>query len=543
VNLNALINAWTHGWRGFALAYAIIGVFMIGGLKQARANWRAYLLSPVLAVPTMVVSILVANALVWMLEHWGKIDFGRGEMVVTLAFFAVGGFVGGLYWANRGRPLQHGEKRGALVFDGTQAQRETRKFVKKSARNGWRPITLAGVALSPEDELKHTKLLGTTGTGKSTVIREALHAAIERGDRAVIADPDGGYLSRFYTPERGDVILNPFDARSRKWDLFAELRNRYDADELAEAFIPNNPRDPTWPNFGRTLFSSVVTQAHAAGIRDVSDLYRLLVAASQEELQVLLDGTAAAPLVRTGNEKVMEGARSTITTGVKSLAFIREQTTPAFSVREWIKTGKGVLFLPYQADQIASLRAQISIWMRLAIFQTMSLGEGDHRLWFAVDELDALGAINGLPDALARLRKFGGRCLLGLQSIAQASTNYGDGPAQTLIENTGNTLILRCSASEGGGTARYASKLIGDREVVRMVKSIGRSRGFGAQSGRDTENFSEQTATEAAVMASEIEQLPDRAGFVKVASQPGWMRVSFPVYELPKTADPFVPVG
>jgi hypothetical protein len=33
------------------------------------------------------------------------------------------------------------------------------------------------------------------GTGKSTAIREMLSAALARGDRAVIADPDGGYLS------------------------------------------------------------------------------------------------------------------------------------------------------------------------------------------------------------------------------------------------------------------------------------------------------------------------------------------------------------
>lgn len=86
-------------------------------------------------------------------------------------------------------------------------------------------------------------------------------------------------------------------------------------------------------------------------------------------------------------------------------------------MREWVKSGKGVLFLPYQADQIAALKSIISTWMRLAIFQTMSLGEGDRRLWFVVDELDALGAIDGLPDALARLRKFGGRCALGFQSV------------------------------------------------------------------------------------------------------------------------------
>ena len=36
----------------------------------------------------------------------------------------------------------------------------------------------------------------------------------------------------------------------------------------------------------------------------------------------------------------------------------------------------GVLFLPYQAEQIAALRLIISTWMRLAIFQTLSLGEG-----------------------------------------------------------------------------------------------------------------------------------------------------------------------
>jgi type IV secretory pathway TraG/TraD family ATPase VirD4 len=81
--------------------------------------------------------------------------------------------------------------------------------------------------------------------------------------------------------------------------------------------------------------------------------------------------------------------------------------------------GKGVLFLPYQADQIAAIRSIASTWVKLAIFQTMSLGEGDHHLCFAIDELDALGAIDGLPDALVRLRRFGARCLIGFQSIAQ----------------------------------------------------------------------------------------------------------------------------
>jgi hypothetical protein len=77
--------------------------------------------------------------------------------------------------------------------------------------------------VDPADETKHFKMIGTTGTGKSTAIRELLEGALARGDRAVIADPDCSYVDRFYDKSRGDVILNPFDSRAARWDLFAEM--------------------------------------------------------------------------------------------------------------------------------------------------------------------------------------------------------------------------------------------------------------------------------------------------------------------------------
>ena len=51
---------------------------------------------------------------------------------------------------------------------------------------------------------------------------------------------------------------------------------------------------------------------------------------------------------------------------------------------------------------------------------------------------------------------------------------------------------------------------------------------------------SEHRVTESAVMASEIEALPDRTGYLKFASEPVWMKVDFPVYDLPTGAKPFV---
>jgi type IV secretory pathway TraG/TraD family ATPase VirD4 len=172
------------------------------------------------------------------------------------------------------------------------------------------------------------------------------------------------------------------------------------------------------------------------------------------------------------------------------------------------------------------LRSLIATWLRLAIFETMSGAEGDLRLWFIVDELDALGNIDGLKDALARLRKFGGRCVLGLQSIAQVRGTYGDAEAQTIVENCGNTLILRCSASEHGGTAQFASRLIGKREIVRRETAVSRQAGSLRQWLAPSLTTRNEHVVEDAVMASEIEQLQDLQGYFKLASRPQWWRVT-----------------
>jgi type IV secretory pathway TraG/TraD family ATPase VirD4 len=391
-------------------------------------------------------------------------------------------------------------------------------------------VTLAGVPVAAEDETKHFKFIGTTGTGKSTAIREVLSTALARGDRAVIADPDGGYLNTFYDADRGDIILNPFDPDSMKWNLLAEIQSEYDVDQLARSLIPDNgDSDRSWSEYARTFFTAVVRQALMAGVRSDSKIYYLLRQATVQELKLLLANTPAGPFLEDGNERMFGSVRSVTSSAVRALEYITRQQGTPFCVREWVRQGAaghgggrgGVLFLPYKAGEIAALRSTISAWMRIAIFAAMDQGEGDQRLWFVVDELDALGEIDGLKDALARLRKFGGRTILGFQSIAQVSGTYGRGAADTIVENCGNTLILRCSASERGGTSEFASKLIGQREVMHTTKSRTRQPTHWMASTTTSEHLK----IEPAVMASEIERLPDLEGYLKFASIPDWRRV------------------
>jgi Type IV secretion-system coupling protein DNA-binding domain len=517
--------ALMQGWSGIGFVYAAVQAPMIAGLIRVRAQFHHYVMSPLVAAPLTVVAALGIAASNYGLAHLGLAGHSMVQLIAATGISAAIGYAGGMT-AARGEENDRHYRRGALLSDRPPAP--SSKARQHALDAG---ITLAGTPVPARDETKHFKLIGTTGTGKSTAIHEIMSSALSRGDRAVIADPDAGYLQRFYRPDRGDVVLNPFDRRSVKWDLFSEIKSDYDVEQLARALIPDHEgQDRSWRGYARTFFTAVTRQAHEAGTQDVDELYRLLVVADTGELRGLVRGTPAQPFLDEDNSRMFDSIRSVTSSAVGALQYVGRQTAQRFSVREWVREETpGVLFIPYKAGQIAALRSTISAWMRLAIFEAMDQdqprdvdsSDSNDRLWFVVDELDALGQIDGLKDALARLRKFGGRCVLGFQSIAQVSNTYGQGEAHTIVENCGNTLILRCSASEGGGTARFASQLIGDREVRHAT--VSRSR-------RTTEFFgsvthSEHLSVEPAVLPSQVEQLPDLTGYLKYASDPEWRRV------------------
>ena len=505
-------------WIAAPLTYALTVIGLIAGLRRGGISPGQGVLRAVLAgLPVTVGMWTLWSLVVNIAEAPGAPgQFDGLNTLLGLVFVPCTSALTGATWARRTKVAQPVE-RGTVIID----DREREPQAPKSGE-----LTLAGRLIPQADETKHFKIIGTTGTGKSTAIRELLTRAIERGDRAVIADPDGSYARHFYDPARGDIILNPFDPRAARWDLFAEIIEPYDADQLALSLIPDyEGPDRNWRGYARTFVTAALRQLHQLNVRDVSSVYSILTTQKEEDLRDLLEGTPGSVFVGKDGGKYLHSVRSIAMDHLKVIEHLMRQTDgEAFSVRKWIREGKGILFLPYKANQIAAIRTVISTWMRLAIFETQSLEEGDHRLWFVVDELDAIGPIDGLKDALARLRKFGGRCILGFQSIAQVRGTYGDTDAQTIVENCANTLILRCSASERGGTAEFASRLIGKREIVRKQLSYTRPVKLFGFLNR-TRTLTDLVTTEDAVMASEIEQLPDLSGFLKTASRPEWFRV------------------
>jgi len=91
-------------------------------------------------------------------------------------------------------------------------------------------VYIAGVPVPIKVEALHFLIGGSTGTGKTVLMRELILKIFLRKDRMIIVDPNADMLSKFY--KKGDVILNPFDDRTEGWSFFNEIKNDYDFERL-----------------------------------------------------------------------------------------------------------------------------------------------------------------------------------------------------------------------------------------------------------------------------------------------------------------------
>ena len=201
----ATLHALTHGAPGLAFGYSVVFVPLVAGLRRGGAPLAKLILSPLSAVPaTLVAAIAVAFASP-LLRPFGISKESILQLLFGTALSAAVGYAAGLWLALRKGDPDSQHRRGTVVT----SEPPQRTPPPRDLSNPDCPLTLAGQTIALQDETQHFKLIGTTGTGKSTAIRELLTGALGRRDRAIIADPDGGYLDTFFDAGRGDVILNP----------------------------------------------------------------------------------------------------------------------------------------------------------------------------------------------------------------------------------------------------------------------------------------------------------------------------------------------
>ncbi len=369
-------------------------------------------------------------------------------------------------------------------------------------------ISVAGIPMPPAIETLHLLVGGSTGSGKSVLIREMAFSALLRGDRIIVADPNGDMLAKFYRP--GDVILNPYDSRGLGWTFFNEIRADYDFKRFALSLVPRGQtkEEEEWCSYARLLLCETARKLALIGQRSVAELFRWTTIAAPNTLQAFLAGTAAESLF-VGADKALASARFVLSA---KLPEHLSMPTGDFSLRTWLADPRGGnLFITWREDMAEALKPLISAWVDVLCTSILSLGEDPHRrLWMFLDELASLEKLPSLENAATKGRKAGLRIVAGLQSTAQLERIYGREEAQTL-RSCFRSLVVLGGAKTDPRTCEDMSQSLGEHEVER--EAFSRTHGIKG----DSTGSQLQHTRERVVLPSEIASLPDLTGYLAFA--------------------------
>ena len=290
------------------------------------------------------------------------------------------------------------------------------------------------VILPKSIEPMHFLICGSTGTGKSNLIKSCLQQLRERGDKVIVYDKNADFLPHFFD-EQHDTLLNPLDHRSQHWDLWQECSHTAHFDQLAAALIPrtSNYGDPFWIDAARNLFSACAQHFTDKSKDRLPALLHTLLNIPLAELAKTLRNTQAAALISADNEKTSLSIRTTLTPYLKSLQFLRSGETP-FSIKQFMRSDDpGWLFMTSGGDLHESLRPLLSMWLDTVAQAILSLPpDNNRRVWLILDELASLQVLPSLKQLTSEGRKFGACVVAGIQNYAQLSDLYGVDGARSL---------------------------------------------------------------------------------------------------------------
>jgi hypothetical protein len=365
-----------------------------------------------------------------------------------------------------------------------------------------------------DEEAQGALILGDIGSGKSQLIHAFLYQIAGReGEVAVVYDPACEFAKAHFNPARGDVVLNPLDARSPFWSPAFEciVGSKPDLMMLADSFFPDVGDRMSG---AERLFNDAAREIFARMFEFSPDPETLIMWLSDaEQIRQIVANTELAHYLEPGAKEMRSSVLATLAQVGKTLRLLpkRDECEAEFSLTAWAQERRGWLFLTATKETEERLRPLYAVYLDLLIRRLMSFDEevGRRRsVKLIVDEVHTLNYLATLYKATTEGRKFGLHVIQGSQSKAQYGARYGR-DAATMLSFPRYTILLRCKEP---GSAEWLSWLIGNEE--KAMRRTGVKVRVNDQ-GWDSMNYSTQTERRPVISKEEISALPDLAGYWK----------------------------
>lgn len=375
-----------------------------------------------------------------------------------------------------------------------------------------------------EAENMHILTVGDTGSGKSTIIRQILCQVAERGHSAIVYDPACEFVRQFYSPDRGDILLNPLDERCPYWSPSAELQRKAEAKALAVSlFQPGGNTLKFFVESPQKIFAHLLSYLPTPTdlVHWMSHPEEIDRRVKDTELSALID--PKAPQQRTG----VLGSLNMVADSFRLLP-TEAEGNGIWTATEWAEKRQGWIFITSRPALREALRPLISLWLDILVLRLLTEPHPNQRpAWFVIDELASLQRLPQLHTAITENRKSNNPVILGFQGRSQLEARYGE-DAEAMLSQPATKIFLKTSEPRA---ARWVSEAIGEVEIEKLRET----HYDGQRAGR---NFALDRQTEPLVLPSEISGLDQLHAFLKYGNHV--TRFSFPYIDLPKAHPGFI---
>jgi hypothetical protein len=367
----------------------------------------------------------------------------------------------------RGRQQQANRRiRGAQDI---VAPSELSRLVRRRGASGYR---LAGVLLPRDAPMRGILALGAQGSGKSIAIHDFMQQVFARKRKCVVYDQSGEFYRAYFRPGI-DLFFNPAFQGSVPWSLFVEMKRRYDANTLAQAFLPPKSSagavgaNSFFEDAARALFAVILLRLTERGAVNTKDIARAILEMPDAEMDLLIQKSVASSAIGGDSKSQRQGVISSISIYLGGIAAVNEG---AWSIADFLERDDDARLFILGSDDTRAMFAPVYRLMLQVAFSAIAARQEivhDDRYWFFLDEVHTLGDIK-IDEQLATLRKYGVSVLAGAQNDSQFVTSIGKDRAESTMNGFNTLLQLAMNDAEA---KERAAKRFGKAETETISQN------------------------------------------------------------------------
>ena len=371
-----------------------------------------------------------------------------------------------------------GGRMGVRAVTRTLATRQAKRdgyalpmFVRDE-RNVSRYESMGGVLSVPKTG--SILALGATRSGKTETGKHIVsQMQADESEPMIVYDHKEDYQQFFEEIDREYITLSA-SGSTATWNIFEEIDNERDADEIARAIFAEMEQagGSTGAYFGpaaRQVFAAVLKYHHREGERtgqDYSnkDLVTFFQSNTPEEAYGVLVGEEDMAGIATylnpddDDEDIWPNVQRQVT-DIFTSEFAQEpnEDQPSISIRRYMQNPRGtalVLDYPYREGSTTTpiFRLLIDLAAREALV------DQDRGSYFILDEIAQVPKLQRLDELVNVGAGRNIQTFVTLQSVAQLRDGYGDEGASAILSGLTSTILLR---SDDPKSVEYVRSKIG----------------------------------------------------------------------------------